>query len=105
MTKVKDADVFGPLSRDEFQALVDAPYGTAVRAIREHDPLFRREPGEKIEWLCRFSRVVDYQGEAYVWAETEEEARKRANALPEEDIEWVSDPWFARKLETVEAVT
>lgn len=78
----------GPVPRDEFASFVNAPFGQAVKTIRKYDPLYAREPNEKIKWRARFERKVREDGWATVEASTKEEAQKLANDLPEAKINW-----------------
>lgn len=69
----------GPLTPDELKALAEAPYGEATKAIRKHDPLFGRKPGEDIRWRVEATNVSIMV--AYVHAENEEEAQRLAEKL------------------------
>jgi hypothetical protein len=78
---------FGPLSREQFQALVNAPHGTASKEIRRRDPLWGRAPGEKIEFAVEFrANITD--GIAYVKASSQDEANELARLLSFSDIDW-----------------
>jgi hypothetical protein len=83
--------ITGPLSREEFRALSTAPFGTATDVIRKYDPLYGRQPGEKIRWLVTLTREVPERGYATVIAETEEEAAQLAANLTETEIDWEPD--------------
>jgi hypothetical protein len=76
----------GPLSRETFKKLVDAPYGQAKKEIQKIDPLYGREPGELIEWKVRFR--ADMMGTAFVKATSEEEAENLAAELSPNDVDW-----------------
>ena len=76
----------GPLSREEFKKLVEAPHGQARREIQKVDPLFGRSPGEKIEWRVRCR--ADMHGTAFVKAATEQEAEALADELTSNDVDW-----------------
>lgn len=78
----------GPISRDEFAALIAAPFGEARKAIRKHDPLWGRETGEVIKWEVRYSRKVREEGYATVEAATLKEAEKLADKVPCSQISW-----------------
>lgn len=69
----------GPLTPDELKALAEAPYGEATKAIRKHDPMFGRKPGEKVEWQLLARNTSTFV--AYVEAETEDEAHELARKL------------------------
>lgn len=72
--------VTGPLSREEFARLVQAPFGKAIEAIREYDPQYGRQPGEKFRW--KLTARCEMQGVAYVMAADEKawgESRKMAS--------------------------
>lgn len=95
--------VTGPIPREEFKKLVDAPYGEALRRIRKHDPLYGRPPGEKFKWACTFTREVTEEGVGYVMAESEEEAEEMAGKLKESDLHWdVSDRYGSMVLDSVD---
>ncbi len=83
--------ITGPLSREEFRALSNAPFGTALDVIRKHDPLYGRQPGEKLRWLVTLKREIPERGYATVMAETEEEAAQVAANLTEAEIDWEPD--------------
>ena len=84
--------VTGPLSRDELKVLADAPFGAATKAIRKHDPLWGRVPGETFEWDVRATRTTFEVGRATVEAESQEEADRLADELTDDDFSWhVSD--------------
>ncbi len=85
----------GPLSQEEFKALVEAPYGAAKLAIQKHDPLWGRDepdPGEKRKW-----RVT-------VEAETEEEAEELAQAIPDSQINWDYEDSDPPEVDSVEPI-
>jgi len=67
---------FGPLSAEEFQKAVDAPYGLAGDILRKADPLWGRSfpEGEKSRWKVVFHQQVTMSATAYVEAASEEEA-------------------------------
>lgn len=89
---MKHDPVTGPLSRAEFQKLVTAPHGEAVKVIKKFDPLYGLEPGEPIEWWVTFKRsMVTETGRAVVKAATLQEAQKLAEELKANDIDWEPD--------------
>ncbi len=67
---------FGPLTPEQFQQAVDAPYGGAAEILRSHDPMWGKFPsnGEKIRWKVQMHQQVTMAAIAYVEAETAEEA-------------------------------
>jgi hypothetical protein len=71
---------FGPLTPEEFQSAVDAPYGRAADILRQHDPMWGKFPGdgEKVKWKVRLYQQVTMQSVTYVEAATEEEAEALA---------------------------
>lgn len=84
----------GPIPRDEFAAMIEAPFGKAREAIRKYDPLWGRETGEVIKWQVLFTRKVREEGRAIVEAATAEEAEKLAQKIPCGQICWdVGDSW------------
>ena len=95
MAKVMKDPITGPLSREDFRSLWDAPYGEALEAIRKHDPLYGRKPGEKIRWRVTLKREVPEIGTATVIAATEEEATQLADKLTDAEIDWDVDDCYA----------
>lgn len=83
--------ISGPMPREEFQKLVDAPYGAALTEIRKYDPLYGRKPGEKIKWRVTLEREIAEVGTAYIEAETKEDAEKLADKLTEAQIDWEAE--------------
>jgi hypothetical protein len=81
--------VTGPLSREEFAALVAAPYGAAANAIRKHDPLYGiKEDGEPIKWEVYATRRATEEGYAEVAASSIEEALELAGKLKSSAFSW-----------------
>lgn len=78
--------ISGPIPRNEFKELVKAAHGVALRTIRKYDPLFGREPGEKIKWKVRVRS--DMEGVAYVSAANEKEAMALACDLTSAEVDW-----------------
>ena len=78
----------GLLTRSEFAEAVAAPAGKAKEMIRQVDPLWGREPGEKFEWLVKVRRSGMDRGRAFVMAASQEEADDLADELDESDIDW-----------------
>jgi len=83
--------IFGPMTREQFRALVTAPFGVALEAIRRHDPLYGRKPGEKLRWKVTLRREIPEIGTAIVIAATQEEADDLAQDLSEAQISWDVD--------------
>lgn len=78
----------GPIPREEFMALVSAPFGAAEKAIRKYDPLWGRKEGEKIKWRVTFTRTVRETGYSTVEAADQKEAEKLADDIPDNKIDW-----------------
>lgn len=81
---------FGPLSADEFQSLVSAPYGAAVKTIRKYDPLYGKvsTEGELVKWKVTLQKEVTMTGYVIVEAATEEDAENIADTIDENKIDW-----------------
>jgi hypothetical protein len=71
---------FGPLSDEEIQAAINAPFGGAADILRKHDPMWGKflSTGDKIRWKVTLHQQVTMQATTYVEAETEEEAEELA---------------------------
>ena len=82
--------VFGPLSKEEFAALIPLPAGEAARSIQKVDPFWGRQPGEKIRFKVRVRSTGD-EGTAYVEAASQKEADKLADDLDSSEIDWDYD--------------
>ena len=82
------ANPYGPLSAEQFQTLVDAPFGKALQTLRQYDPMWGRAPGETIRWRVTVSRLVREVGTAYVEAASEREAENLAANLDDRQINW-----------------
>jgi hypothetical protein len=78
--------VTGPLTREEFQELVEMPFGEACKAIRKHDPLWGLKAGEKIKYEVFVTARL--HGRAIVKASSQKEAEKLAEELGEHDCDW-----------------
>lgn len=83
----------GPLSPEEFKALVDAPHGQALKAIRKYDPLYGKfsAEGEPRKWRVKMTKEVQAVGFVTVEAVTEEEAEALAHGVPDHKIDWDFD--------------
>lgn len=79
---------FGPLSAEEFQKAVDAPYGRAGDILRKADPLWGRSfpDGVKSRWKVTFRQQVTMQAIKYVEAGSEEEAEAIAETIPDNEL-------------------
>ena len=91
-----DDPVTGPISKELFKKLADAPFGEATKTIRQHDPLWGRAEGEKIEWIITVQREVTGLGTAIIKAASENEANDLADDLVSSEIDWddVDINWF-----------
>lgn len=78
--------VTGPISREAFRELVQAPAGQARKKIQEYDPFWGREEGAKIDYEVTVSGMI--QGTALVKASSQDEADKLADDLNDADIDW-----------------
>jgi hypothetical protein len=76
----------GPLTPEHLKELAQAPFGEALEAIRQHDPLHGRGPGERFKWRVWLSCRAF--GEATVMAADEGGALEAAAALDESDVEY-----------------
>lgn len=81
---------FGPIPREKFAEIINAPHGKAAELIRTYDPLWGRDNGDGVErkWKVKLSREITEIGFATVMAVTEEGAKILADALDEHDIDW-----------------
>lgn len=98
---------FGPLSQEEFKALVETPYGVAKLEIQKHDPLWGRDepaPGEKRKWRVTLTQCVTMSGLVTVEAETEEEAEELAQAIPDSKINWDYEDSDPPEVDSVEPI-
>ncbi len=76
----------GPVPREQFFALVNAPFGEAAKKIRKFAPMFGRADGEKITWRVECTGTMT--GTAFVEACSEEEAVEAADNLTAADVDW-----------------
>ncbi len=101
---MKSDPISGPIPREKFDALVNAPHGEARDIIRQYDPFWGLPLGEKIEFEVEVRAEVI--GGAIVKAASLEEAKKLAKSLTRDDIEF--DTYSLRDcdwtVETVEPV-
>jgi hypothetical protein len=85
------SSAFGPLSAEEFQQAVDAPFGQASKMLQKHDPLWGKTAGDLAtlppvkRWRVKLRQDVTMEGSFYVEARTEEEAFQLVMA--EKDVE------------------
>lgn len=82
------ANPFGPLSAEEFQKAVEAPYGRAGDILRKGDPLWGRSfpDGELARYKVTFHQQVTMRATKYVEAHSEEEAEAMAEAIPDDEL-------------------
>jgi hypothetical protein len=88
----------GPIPKELFDQIANAPFAGASKAIRQFDPMFGRAEGEVVKWRVEFTREVRETGVAYVEAASLEEAEKLAGALSDREIDGgrfdhVPDDW------------
>lgn len=92
----------GPMARDKFMALVDAPYGEAAEKLRELDPKWGRPESE---WTKRFqvelSRTVFETATTFIEAASLEEAKQLAEELHADEVDWDYDYSDAPEVESV----
>lgn len=81
----------GPIPRDKFKELVDAPFGAAAKEIRKYDPMFGRSEGETIKWRVTVQRDAHDTGTIYIDAKDEDEACELAEEASESDVDWDYD--------------
>ncbi len=77
----------GPISREEFQEIAAAPFGEAKKRIRQYDPFWGLQDGEKIPFLVELTGHM--RGEAVVMAANQKEADKLAGELTDAEIDWM----------------
>lgn len=90
-TPAKLDPITGPIPRDVFAQIVNAPHGEAKRMIRKYDPLFGVQDGEKVKWKVTVERQGADQGYAIIEASSKEEADDLADELQEHEIDWDYD--------------
>jgi hypothetical protein len=91
--------VTGPIPRDKFKALVDAPHGDAREEIRKRDPFWGLPEGAKIAFDVEVrAEVIGY---AVVRATSLEEAKKAAKELTRGEIEFDSCEFDSFDVESV----
>lgn len=83
----KDAST-GPIPRDVFARLIDAPHGEALNTIRKYDPLFRRQNGELLKWKVTYFRTILDTGTAIIEAADEKQAWIIADKISTKEISW-----------------
>jgi hypothetical protein len=92
MNKLAKLDpVTGPIPRERFAEIVNAPHGKACEMILKYDPQWGRADGEKFDWKVRVERSGTDEGTAIVKAATEQEAMDAAEELSESEIDWDYD--------------
>jgi hypothetical protein len=81
----------GPVPREKFAEIVNAPFGHAAKLIRKYDPLWGLPAGAKIKWKVECRRTLQY-GTAYVEATSDKAAAAEAEDLCGDDVDWDNDP-------------
>lgn len=86
---------FGPLSAEEFQQAIDAPFGGAADILRKHDPLWGKlsPDGAPIKWKVRLEQEVTMVAFLTVEAATAEDAIAIAEETADKarDLGWDFD--------------
>lgn len=100
---MKTDPISGPIPREKFKALVDAPHGDARDLIRQYDPFWGLPPGTEIEFEVEVRAEVI--GGAIVKASSLEEAKKLAKNLTRDEIEFDTYGLNDWDVETVNPVT
>lgn len=84
-----DDPITGPIPREKFKEIASCPgAGKAREAIQQYDPLWGRQPGEKLEWKVRVERTGADRGTAYVKAAPQKEADDLADNLSSCEVDW-----------------
>lgn len=80
----------GPLSPEEWQEAIDAPYGHAAVILRRHDPAWGFSDPDKApkKWKVKFTRETEFTAYTTVVATTEAEAQKLADEIDDGDLDW-----------------
>lgn len=78
----------GPIPRDVFASLANAPFGKALETIRQYDPLHARAEGEPIKWRVILRRKMWERGTVIVEAASETEAESMADEISCNQIDW-----------------
>lgn len=81
----------GPIPPEEFKALVDAPHGQALKAIRKYDPHYGKDDGDLRKWRVKLVKEVTATGFVTVEAVSEEEAGSLAHGISDYKIDWDYD--------------
>lgn len=90
------------MSVSELKELASAPYGAATKAIRQHDPLWGRPGGERIEWCVTISRKIIETAKVIVEAASADEAEDMVDDIPNSDLNWEPDYLGSYEIESVE---
>ena len=83
----------GPISAEDFQRAIDAPFGGASEILRKHDPLWGKinrdpEPGKLTKWKVFVTQQVTMEAYANIEAETEEDALEIARTMRDGEFSW-----------------
>lgn len=78
--------ISGPIPREKFATLINAPHGEAGDIIRQHDPFWGLPDGAKIEFEVELTAEVT--GYAVVKAGSLEEAKKLAERLRPDEVDF-----------------
>jgi len=79
---------YGPLTKEQFQEAVDAPYGRAGDILRKGDPLWGRgfPDGEVKRWKVTYHQQVTMAATKYVEAASEKEAEAIADTISDDTL-------------------
>lgn len=83
----------GPLSPEEWQEAINAPYGGATLILRRHDPAWGLGDAEKAprKWKLKFTRETTSVAYATVVATSEKEAEAEAEKIDTDKLDWDYD--------------
>jgi hypothetical protein len=83
---MKHDPITGPMPREKLAELIAAPHGEAQDIIRQYDPFWGLAPGAKIDFEVELCAEVT--GYAVVQAASLEEAKKLAEGLSADEVEF-----------------
>lgn len=100
------ANPIGPLSPEEWQAAIDAPFGGAAKILRAHDPAWGFSDPDKAprKWKVKFTRETEFRAYTTVVATTEVEAQKLADEIDPDKLDWDYDDEGFAFVASIEAV-
>lgn len=83
----------GPLTPEEWQEAIDAPYGRAAVILRKHDPAWGFSDPDKAprKWKVKFTRETKFKAYTTVVATTEAEAQKLTDEIDADKLDWDYD--------------